>query len=365
MDGTINIPHKIFYKINKELHLSPNHPICIIKDLIYAFFDEQYPGFKKFDEQEQVVTVEDNFDKLLIPADHPARSLSDTYYIDETHVLRTHTSAHQNELLSKGYEKFLVTGDVFRKDEVDATHYPVFHQMEGVCLMKDGKDPEVELKKVLTGLVETLFPGCDYDLHGDYFPFTDPSFEVEVDYNGKLIEILGCGVIQTKILENCGFEGRTGWAFGLGLERLAMILFEIPDIRYFWTTDDKFLSQFKQGEITKFKPYSQLDPRFKDVSFWINSEEFIPDPEGSGKLVWSKANNFYELCRDVCGDFLAEVILHDEFRHPDTGRYSHCYRLKYQPVDTSMKDPGQFNMLVNGYHNLIGKGIPELGVELR
>src|SRR5579859_6083403 len=217
--------------------------------MIYDVFE----GFDVFDTLDPVVHVYNNFDSLRIPEDHPSRRPSDTYYVDDEHVLRTHTSAHQTDLLGSMHQKFLVTGDVYRKDDIDASHYPVFHQMEGVCITEN---PDEELKKVITGLIAKLFPGKEFRLKSDYFPFTNPSYEVEVKFNDSWLEVLGCGVIHPEVIENTSetnpsLAGKTGWAFGLGLERLAMILFEIPDIRLFWSEDSRFLSQFEEGKITK------------------------------------------------------------------------------------------------------------------
>ena len=100
---------------------------------------------------------------------HPARSKTDTYYVNEKEVLRTHTSAHQNQLLSQNYKSFIVTGDVYRKDEIDARHYPIFHQMEIFTLIDDSLDPEIELKKILSGLITYLFPNSDFRFNPDYF----------------------------------------------------------------------------------------------------------------------------------------------------------------------------------------------------
>ena len=232
--------------------------------------------------EDPIVTKTQCFDDLLIPPDHPGRQPSDTYYIDDKTLLRTHTSAHQSEHLRQGYEAFLCTGDVYRRDEIDRSHFPAFHQMEGVKLFpKDmeggGVVPREEwveseackmigedLKQTLDGLVDVLFPGCERKWSEDYFPFTEPSFECEVLYEGEWLEILGCGVIHTDVLKNVGMEDRHGWAFGLGLERLAMVLFKIPDIRLFWSTDERFTKQFKNGDTTTvFKPYSKYPPCYK------------------------------------------------------------------------------------------------------
>lgn len=135
------VPPTILSKVGRNLHNQEHHPIQVIKKHIQYFFG---PEFKCFDSEPPKVTIEENFDLLLIPKDHPSRSPSDTYYLDEKHVLRTQTSAHQNKFLRSGEKNFLVTGDVYRKDQVNATHYPVFHQMEGVCVMHTAGGVEVK-----------------------------------------------------------------------------------------------------------------------------------------------------------------------------------------------------------------------------
>lgn len=339
-----NITPGIQSKIGKELHNQKNHPIEIIKKIIHGYFGE---GFTKFDNMNPIVHIEENFDKLLIPKDHPARKTSDTYYKDETHVLRTHTSAHQNELLNAGHTKFLVTGDVYRKDDIDASHYPIFHQMEGVCVLKNEQDAVEELKNVLSGLIDVLFPGCEYRLTEDYFPFTSPSFEIEVMFNDKWLEVLGCGIVQDEIMKNCNLEGKKAWAFGLGLERLAMILFKIPDIRYFWTDDKRFHSQFESGEIIEFKPYSSYPPVTRDIAFWT-SDKF-------------NHNNLCEIVREIGGDLVENVSEIDSFTNPKSGKTSKCYRIIYRSNDRTLT-----NEAVNDLQETIRTTIvDDLEVELR
>jgi phenylalanyl-tRNA synthetase alpha chain len=349
-----NITDSIKSKMKWNLHNTPDHPICIVKELIYSVFDN---NFKKYDDLDPVVSTENNFDRLLIPKDHPARSLSDTYYNDEKTVLRTHTSAHQNEILSKGVTSFLATGDVYRKDEANRTHYPVFHQMEGLCIV-DG-DPKEELLKMLKKVVNVLFPDCEYEIKDDYFPFTDPSFEINVKYEGEWLEILGSGVVQPKILENCGYEDKKAWAFGIGLERIAMILFKIPDIRYFWSQDEKFLDQFEKDKITEFKQFSKLDSLDKDILFWI-PEDRVSDG------IWIDFNDFCQLCRDEAKDLIENVTVFDSFVHPKTKRLSYACKLKYSPNSSRLKDPAQFNKIVNDIQLQIRHVVKkELSLELR
>jgi phenylalanyl-tRNA synthetase alpha chain len=314
-----NIPQSINSKIENYLHNKKNHPIEIIKRKIYDYFGAEY---EKFDDLNPIVPIEDNFDKLLIPKDHPARSMSDTYYYDEKRVLRTHTSAHQNDLLSSGHKKFLVVGNVFRKDDIDFCHYPIFFQMEGVNIVDDNQDPEVELKKTLSGLMEYLFPNCEYRFSSDYFPFTEPSFEVEVLYNGKWMEVLGCGVIHKQILTNCGLENKKGFAFGLGLDRLCMNFFEIPDIRFLWSEDERFIKQFESGDIVKFKPYSDYPKAERDIAFWI-SDKF-------------NHNGFCEIVRENGGDIVENVSIVDEFTNSKTNKTSKCYRIVYRSNDRTL-----------------------------
>ena len=302
-------------KLNKNLHNTTNHPIETIKKIIHNYFGND---FKKFDDLKPQVSIEDNFDKLLIPKDHVSRGPSDTYYVDHQTVLRTHTSAHQNELLCQGHRQFLVTGDVFRKDTIDASHSPVFHQMEGVKICEDGIDVEQDLRNHIEGLIESLFPKCEYIMREDKFPFTSPSWEVDVLYNGEWLEVLGCGIIHEQIMTNCGLKDKKGWAFGLGLERLAMILFKIPDIRYFWTDDQRFHKQFN-GNIIEFKEYSKYPPCKKDISFWI-SDEFTE-------------NDFCEIVRNKGGDLIEDVTLIDEFTNSKTLKKSLCYRITYRSND--------------------------------
>ena len=369
-----NIPIKIWSLMTKKLHNLKNHPIEIIKRHIYQYFGYEYV---KYDTLNEIVSTEDNFDKLLIQKDHPCRTKSDTYYLNNNTVLRTQTSCHQSNLLEQmltepdsdlaRHKKFLVTGDVYRKDEIDRTHYPVFHQMEGLCIVNNDQDPEEELKKVLVGLVNYLFPGCKYRINDDYFPFTNPSWEIEVEYEGKWLEILGCGVTQTKILENAGHHNKRAWAFGLGLERLAMILFEISDIRLFWSDDQKFLSQYGDGIIKKFQPYSKLDPIIQDISLWIKEEDLKKDEENMAKSNWLKQNDLYDHIRSLDTNDMIECIEHfDSFYHPKKKMLSHAYHITYSCPDTKITDPAILTKMSIDLHKSIYEEINEkLNIEHR
>jgi phenylalanyl-tRNA synthetase alpha chain len=290
-----NITPNILEKVGRNLHLIDKHPLGIIKGKIEEYFhkytaDKGQNKFEVFDNLSPYVNTKNCFDDLRVGPDHVSRRPSDTYYIDDKHVLRTHTSAHQSTLISGGKTAFLCTGDVYRRDEIDASHYPVFHQMEGVRIFADNELPagcskaeakkaiEDDLKGVLTGLARHLFGDVEMRWREDYFPFTEPSFELDIYFNDDWMEVLGCGVIHDEVMANAGQPAdRYGWAFGLGLERLAMVLFAIPDIRLFWSDDERFTSQFQAGTITKFNSYSKFPLCYKDVSFWLPESGLHPN----------------------------------------------------------------------------------------
>lgn len=345
--GSNNIPLHIESKVGRHLHRQHGHPLNTISSIISNYFKTEYTQKQAaklaalsppaaldyqdmliFDDLSPVVTLEQNFDELLIPADHVSRKPTDTYYLDDKRVLRCHTSAHQSELMKmKGNTAFLAAGDVYRRDTVDVTHFPVFHQMEGVRIFP--KHPQIDeafvvedLKEALGGMVRALFGDVQIRWIDAYFPFTDPSLEMEIFFNGEWLEVFGCGAVQKQILSNTGNDGHQAWAFGLGLERLAMILFDIRDIRLFWSEDPRFVSQFTAGQVTKFKPFSRQPACYKDISFWVPPT--------------FHENEFFELVRQVGGVLVEDVKLTDKFVHPKTGRESQCYRMNYRSMDRNL-----------------------------
>jgi phenylalanyl-tRNA synthetase alpha chain len=255
--------------------------------------------------------------------------------------------------------------------------------MEGVRMFDPIKNTEEEnvqmvvddLKEGLEGMVKELFGEDTPQRWVDaYFPFTDPSLELEVFYDDKWMEVLGCGVIQKDILTRAGRQD-VGWAFGLGLERLAMVLFKIPDIRLFWSQDDRFLSQFKAGEVTTFKPFSSHPPCSKDISFWLPKGATVADwdlnAEGEEKSnvdevvvnenVLYHPNDLFELVREIGGDIVESVELIDEFVHPKTQRLSQCYRITYRHMARTLTNE-EIDKLQLDVRELIAN---KLGVELR
>ena len=360
-----NVPKHIAELVGRGLHENPNHPLGIINAKIKEYFASLPENYEFFLGEDPIVTTKQCFDDLRIEPDHPGRSPSDTYYITDTTLLRTHTSAHQSQHLRDGHECFLCAGDVYRRDEIDSSHYPAFHQLEGVKLFdKDvigdsnkltgeewtsSKECQLiadDLKSTLEGLMDHLFGPVEKRWSSDYFPFTDPSFECEILYEGEWLEVLGCGVIHTEVLDMSGRSDRRGWAFGLGLERLAMILFKIPDIRLFWSEDERFIKQFKEGQITEFKPYSKYPPCYKDIAFWI-PESYVE-------------NDFYEMARGIAGDLVEKIDLTDEFTNKKTGKTSKCYRITYRSMDRSLTDEE-----VNAMQDELRDKVADLKVEVR
>ena len=364
-----NVVQAVIEKIGRNLHNLKNHPLEIIKSWILEHFEHAHidtegkPFFNSFDRLSPVVTTKQCFDDLLTPSDHVSRSRNDTYYVDDTHVLRSHMTAHQTTLLRAGHRRFLFSGDVYRRDSVDSCHYFCFHQMDGVrvfsweelgatCHEEAVSKVLEDLKSTLKGMVAAVFGNVEMRWVDSFFPFTEPSLELEILFNGNWLEVLGCGVMRQKILQNGGLREHTGWAFGLGLERLAMILFDIPDIRLFWCRDDRFLRQFQdvrdqRSQRPKFVPFSKYPICYKDVAFW--HKDGFHD------------NDIAEIVREMAGDVAEDVKLLSNFTHPKTGRMSRCFRISYRSMERTLVNQEVDDIQARVCQELVRK----LDVELR
>lgn len=411
-DEWTNIPPFLLDLTKRELHNNPNHPIGILRDLIERNFleDGKYTFYSDF---KPVVTKFQNFDVLGFPEDHPGRSKSDTYYVNKEHLLRTHTSAHELECFTTcktpGY---FICADVYRKDEIDRTHYPAFHQLEGARIWNQSADFEeqilkdiaaipktnvivedplsgrtvhegnpkqdymttreaeliaIHLKRSVESLVNIVFetaresarksgskePYLNEPLKirwvEEFFPWTSPSWEIEVWWKGEWLECCGSGIVKSEVLLNSGLPKTTiGWAFGIGLDRIAMLLFGIPDIRLFWSLDERFSQQFSKGNISTFVPYSKFPGITRDVSFWLGEKEL-------------HVNDVMEYVRTYAGDLAESVTSIDEFVHPKTGRRSQTYRVNYQSMDRNLTRDE-----VNVIHEKVeGDLVGSFGVEIR
>ena len=187
-----------------------------------------------------------NFTALNIPEDHPARDMQDTFYLQKDLLLRTHTSPVQIRHLEQNPPpvRIVAPGRVYRRDAVDATHSPVFHQVE-VLAIDEGLDFS-HLRGTVMAFLKAFFGDLPVRFRASYFPFTEPSAEVDVQWRGRWLEVMGCGMVDPAVLEGLGLdpERYSGFAAGLGVERFCMVRHGIDDIRRLYTSDLRFLEQF-------------------------------------------------------------------------------------------------------------------------
>lgn len=319
-----------------DLSRTPGSPIYEIVQRILAS-----PEFKGFDEimVPEIVPADISFDLFDFPLDHPVRSKSDTYYVDDKNILRTHTTVmwyyylREPEVLKRmargepvGCFSF---GKVYRKDEIDRHHMNVFHQIDGWYLApKKQKSIGIEdLQNALLAVACTTFgPNVKHRFNPDTFPYTDPSLEMEIEKNGKWLEVLGSGVVKGSVLEKLGIDSSlwNGWAFGPGIERLAMVSMDLPDIRLLWSQDPRVKRQLKLGQ--KFQEVSKFPPITRDISFVVD-KDFIP-------------NNYFDLIRDIGGDLVEEVELLDKYENEEKfgkDKISYTYRVVYRSPDRTLK----------------------------
>lgn len=318
----------------------------------------------------EIVSADISFNLFNFPPDHPARSKSDTYYIDDNNILRTHTTVmwyywlKQDEVKNK-IEKgesigALSYGKVYRKDEIDRNHMNVFHQMDGWYLVpKSRKNIFIDdLKQVLVEIAQAIYgPKIEYRFNKDEFPYTDPSIEMEVKSSSfvkasedKWIEVLGSGVVRAVVLKNLGVDPDeyNGWAFGFGLERLAILSMDLPDIRLLWSDDQRVKKQLKLGN--KFVPVSKYPAITRDISFVVG-KDFIP-------------NNYFDLIRDLGGNLVEEVQLIDKYEDPvkfGPDQISYTYRIIYRSNERTLVS-SEADAIQNEIYNQTAK---QFNAELR
>jgi phenylalanyl-tRNA synthetase alpha chain len=323
-----------------DLSRTPGHPLY---DIVQKALQAKSLDGLDIIKIPEIVPAHITFDLFNMPPGHPARSKSDTYYVNDEAILRTHdtvfwyyylTLPEIQEKIKKG-ESFgaICYGKVYRKDEIDNRHMNVFHQfggawfapMQGADKEKIGLQWQEELKRVLTDISHHLF-GADVKnrFNKDTFPYTDPSMEMEIEKDGKWLEMLGCGVPRESVLKNFGVENYTGWAFGFGLERLAIVSMALPDIRLLWSQDERVKKQLKLGTI--YKEVSKYPPITRDISFVVTTD-FVP-------------NNYFDLIRDIGGDLVEEVTLLDKYENEKkfgADKMSYAYRIVYRSTDRTLK----------------------------
>ena len=219
------------------------HPVTQTINEISDFFESIGFGIESGPETE---TDYYNFEALNVPEDHPAKDMHDTFYLKESGLLRTHTSPVQIRTMENKNppHRIICPGRVFRKDS-DLTHTPMFHQIEGLVVEEGASF--AQLKGLLNDFLEDFF-GREVELRfrPSYFPFTEPSAEADIKWDKSWLEVLGCGMVHPNVLEMVGVDAKkySGFAFGLGVERMAMLKYDIPDLRLFFENDYRFLKQF-------------------------------------------------------------------------------------------------------------------------
>lgn len=244
----------------EPVEIGARHPISIVKNQIIEIFSNV--GFNVSDGPE----IEDdwhNFTALNLPEYHPARDMQDTFFIqtDPDILLRTHTSSVQVRYMENNQPpiRTISPGRVFRNEAISARSHCIFHQVEGLYIDKDVSF--ADLKQTLMYFTKQMFGKSEIRLRPSYFPFTEPSAEVDIywgletetDYRitkgTGWLEIMGCGMVDPNVLKNCGIDPveYSGFAFGMGIERIAMLLYQIGDIRMFYENDIRFLEQFKSS----------------------------------------------------------------------------------------------------------------------
>lgn len=315
-----------------DLSRTPNSPLKEIVDRASSI-----KSLKGFDivEVPEIVPTKILFDLFNMPEGHPARSPSDTYYVDKENVLRTHDTVFwyyylNNSQIKKKIENketlgVICYGKVYRKDEIDRSHMNVFHQFGGLFIAPDNVKtitPD-DLKNALTEIATSIFGNINFRFYDHTFPYTDPSFEMEAEINGRWIEMLGSGMARKSVLANFGLTGYHGWAFGFGLERLAMASMDLPDIRLLWSNDVRVKKQLILGN--KFKEVSKYPPITRDISFVVD-KSFVP-------------NNYFDLIRDLGGDLVEQVELLDKYENADKfgkDKISYTYRITYRSNERTL-----------------------------
>lgn len=330
-----------------DLAKKANSPVKILFDQIINL-----PRFKDFDlvEFPKIVSVEQNFNLLNTPADHPSRKETDTYYIDTEHMLRTQMTAFWSfylkdpavraRLETEGEIMALAPGIVYRKDEIDRHHFPAFHQIDGLYICKKDKKKitQDDLKAVQLDLASGIFgKGIEYQFLEDNFPYTVESLEMDIKFNGNWLEVNGAGLVNPIVLRNFGLDPEVynGWAFGFG-ERLAMIKMAIPDIRILWSDDPRITSQFTDINST-YKEVSKYPPVLRDISFIVDKSVSL--------------NTYFELVRDIAGDLVEEFKLVDTFENAKkfgADKVSYTFRIIYRSLERTLT-----NEEVNAIHEKI------------
>lgn len=380
VDYMTNITPDVLGMMEGKLHLAQNHPVNIVKQKVYDYFRRNHvsengdPLFATFEDLSPITTPYQNFDNLLIPVGHKDRSEIENYFLNENTVLRCHTSAHAPDLIAMGHNNFLLSGDVYRRDTYDHLHSPIFHQLEVQRLFTkeevfrhspntnlnifdiNARDSKMEtedkqnvhtieavkamssdMKKTIEEIVfgELLGHGLTYRWNNYYVQFGRPAYEMEVLYEGEWLEIVAGSILKQEIVDRAGATNKIAWSCGFGLDRIAMALYGIPDIRLMRSNNTKFTSQFASMEKDSgilFKPYSACPTFFKELILQL--------PRDADTAAFEY--DFYELVRIAAENAVQKVELSDKFQR------NHRYRITYKSWDKVMNQEE-----VNAHHDAI------------
>ncbi|OGN15848.1 MAG: hypothetical protein A3C81_02015 [Candidatus Yanofskybacteria bacterium RIFCSPHIGHO2_02_FULL_46_19] len=318
-----------------DLSRAPDSPIYEVVQKIIGL--DYFKGFDAIDVPD-IVRADLSFDLFNFPKDHPARFRTDTYFINDEYILRTHTTVMwyyylRHLIIKERVEKNMpfgvfCHGKVYRKDEIDRHHMNIFHQMDGLYFAPRSQKEitQDDLKEALGEVARGIYgPQTKFRFNPDDFPYTHTSLEMEIQVGSNWLEVLGGGLVQPVVMEKLDMDPAkyTGWAFGFGLERLAIISMDLPDIRLLWSENPRVKKQLKLGQ--KFVEVSKYPPITRDISFVV-SKNFVP-------------NNYFDLIRDIGGNIVEEVKLLDKYENPEkfgTDKISYTYRIVYRSTDRTL-----------------------------
>jgi phenylalanyl-tRNA synthetase alpha chain len=238
--------------LTRSADIGRRHPISMtMEKAVDIFIELGYDSITGAKDSPEIETDYYCFEALNCPKDHPARDMQDTFYLtdDLETMLRTHTSSVQIRQMEKRKPpmRIVAPGRVYRRDDIDATHSLMFHQIEILAIEKRGELNLGHLKGTIEYFLKNMFgPDIQIRWRGSYFPFTEPSMEVDIFFRGKWMEVLGCGMVDPNVLEMAGIDPEefSGFAAGFGVERFAMVIHQISDLREFYKNDKRFLEQF-------------------------------------------------------------------------------------------------------------------------
>lgn len=308
--------------LTRSIDIGRRHPLSMTMEKALDIFTRL--GYDTVTECEASPEIETDyycFEALNCPKDHPARDMQDTFYLteDREYLLRTHTSSVQIRQLEKRKPplRIVAPGRVYRKDDIDATHSLMFHQVEILALEKKGELDLGHLKGTVEHFLKGMFgPNIKVRFRGSFFPFTEPSMEVDVFFRGKWLEVLGCGMVDPRVLEKAGIDPEefSGFAAGFGVERFAMVIHGINDLREFTKSDKRFIDQF---------PHFYDDGTFSSTNLFVTCRFFFVEVvEAILRLVLPHTSNvlfivFFSLSSKALANFCKEMLARGSRKIPE------------------------------------------------